>query len=412
MHEWMKKRYFRWGLTAFVVVACSILLALGLSRLGTFRAWLNGVLQAFTPLVWGLVIAYILNPVCARIENGVYALSRRWGMKERGASVLGRALGVLGAMILALAVIFAVIMLLVPQLFTSIKTLVDNARSYFTSFEVWAIGLFENFPEVGAFVESTLHNALVYRQSWVENELLGTVQSIMTRVGSGVLSVLNFLMDFLIGLIVAAYMLAGRKRYVAQMRKLNAALWNQKVAQWFLDLAAQTNRVFGGFIRGKILDSIIIGVLCYIGALILRLPYAILVACIVGITNVIPFFGPFIGAIPCAFIILIVSPIKCVYFVIFVFLLQQLDGNFIGPRILGDTTGLNSFWVLVSITVFSGLFGFAGMLLGVPVFAVLYILIKQLAEARLERKGMPVQTESYLEPAAAKEQGTEEAEKI
>lgn len=400
MREWMQKRNIRWGVTAFVVIAASIFLAIGLSRLTTFSSWLKGVLSAFTPLVWGVVIAYILNPVAGRIERFSLKFFDKMKMKPKVAGIVARTLSVFGAMLVALLSIFAVIMLIVPQLWTSLQNLVNNSRGYYNTVESWILRLFDDYPEMADVIGAVLNRVFTYLQDWIQNELLGTMQSIMTAVGSGLFSVVNWLLDFLIGLIVAAYMLAGRKRYLAQMRKINAALWNKRVADWFLELAANANRVFGGFIRGKILDSIIIGVLCYIGALILQLPYAILVACIVGITNVIPFFGPFIGAVPCAFIILLVSPTKCLYFLIFVFLLQQLDGNVIGPSILGDTTGLSSFWVLVSITVFSGLFGFAGMLLGVPVFAVLYILVKEIIEKKLTKKGLPTDTEAYLDTAA------------
>ena len=398
MREWMEKRNIRWGVTAFVVIASCILLALGLSRLTTFITWLKGVLTAFTPLVWGLVIAYILNPVAGRVEALVLKLCAKCNMKPKASSIVARTLGVVCAMLVALLAIFAVIMLIVPQLITSVQNLVGNSRNYYNTVEGWVLHIFENYPEVSGILEMVLDRIYTFVQNWIQNELLGTMQSIMSAVSSGLFSVINWLLDFLIGLIVAAYVLAGRKRYIAQARKINAALWNKKVADWFLELGAHINRVFGGFIRGKILDSIIIGVLCYIGALILKLPYAILVACIVGLTNVIPFFGPFIGAIPCAFIILLVSPAKCLYFLIFVFLLQQLDGNLIGPSILGDTTGLSSFWVLVSITVFSGLFGFAGMILGVPVFAVLYILVKEIVEKKLSKKGLPTSTDEYLNP--------------
>lgn len=409
MRELMQKRNIRWGVTAFVVIAASIFLAIGLSRLTTFMTWLKDVLSAFTPLVWGVVIAYILNPVAGKIERVVLKLAFKAKLKPKTAAIIARALGVIGALLVALLAIFAVIMLIVPQLVTSVENLISNSRNYYLTVESWISRLFVDYPDLADVLGVVLDRIYAFIQNWIQNELLGTMQSIMTAVGSGLFTVVNWLLDFLIGMIVAAYMLAGRKRYLAQMRKINAALWNKKVADWFLELAAHSNRVFGGFIRGKILDSIIIGVLCYIGALILQLPYAILVACIVGITNVIPFFGPFIGAIPCAFIILLVSPAKCLYFVIFVFLLQQLDGNVIGPSILGDTTGLSSFWVLVSITVFSGLFGFAGMILGVPVFAVLYILVKEIIEKKLAKKGLPTETEAYLDVAAG--QGIEAPEK-
>ena len=396
-----KRKYIRWGVTGFIVIAASILLALGLSRLSVFRAWVGGILQVFSPIIWGIVIAYILNPVAAMVEKFFAKLLGK-KLKERTAKRIGHALGVIAAMLLALAVIAAVIMLIAPQVLNSIKTLVANGKSYYATLETWVNSLLENHPELKEPAETALNKAFHFLEDWIQNSLLSSVSSVMTAVTTGVYSVLKWLLNFLIGMIIAAYLLAGKERYIAQIRKINAALWNQKIASRVVEIAQHSNRVFGGFIRGKIVDSAIIGVLCYIGAAIMQLPYSILVATIVGITNVIPFFGPIIGAVPCALIILLVSPIQCLYFLIFVFVLQQIDGNIIGPRILGDTTGLSSFWVLVSITLFSGLFGFAGMILGVPVFAVIYILVKELTEERLARKGLPVETSHYYtNPQAA-----------
>ena len=159
--------------------------------------------------------------------------------------------------------------------------------------------------------------------------------------------------------------------------------------------ARYIHKVFGGFIIGKIVDSIIIGILCFLGLSVMNMPYTLLVSVIVGVTNVIPFFGPFIGAIPSALLILLVSPIQCLYFLIFILVLQQFDGNILGPKILGDTTGISSFWVLFSILLFGGLLGFVGMIVGVPIFAVFYRLLGDFINGLLEKKDLPVQTSQY-----------------
>jgi len=233
--------------------------------------------------------------------------------------------------------------------------------------------------------------------NWITNGLLPNIETILTGLTSSVMSVVGAALDILIGFCAAIYMLASKDLFIAQSKKLVVALCKEQTANHVFDLGRRIHKVFSGFIIGKILDSMIIGILCYLGMLILKLPYPALIATVIGVTNVIPFFGPFIGAIPCTFLILLVNPLQALYFALFVFGLQQLDGNVIGPRILGDTIGISGFWVLVSITVAGGLFGFAGMLLGVPVFAVLYMLVNDFVIYRLKKKGKPVETPKYYD---------------
>ena len=399
MRDPLKMKYIRWGLTLFAVVASSIVLAMLLSHLSVFGNWISGIYGAFTPLVWGLVLAYILNPVATRVHNRLYRLFSR-KHKPESAEKAALVLSVVVAIFLAVLTIFGIIMLIIPQLISSVQTLINNGSDYYEKAETWVNHMLEDRPNLQQYAENVLDNSYAYLEDWLENKLLPSAQSVVTAVATGVYSVVRWIVHFFIGMIVAAYMLANKKKLLAQCRTLNAAIWSTKVSSRILEIVALSNRAFGGFIRGKLLDSAIIGVLCYLGAVILKLPYAILVAAIVGITNVIPFFGPLIGAIPCAFLILLVSPIKCLYFIIFILLLQQLDGHIIGPRILGDSIGLSSFWILVSIIVFSGLFGFAGMLLGVPLFAVFYSIIKEVSENILLKKGLPVDTAAYYEPKA------------
>ena len=229
----------------------------------------------------------------------------------------------------------------------------------------------------------------------MENTLVPNITNVVSGVGTSVLKVLNFLYNLLIGLIVAVYLLGSRKKFARQSVLLVRSCLKPKWADLFLNEIAYVDRVFGGFIDGKLLDSAIIGVLCYIGCLLLRIPNALLISAIVGITNIIPFFGPFIGAIPSTFLILIEDPLKALWFVLFILVLQQVDGNIIGPTILGDRTGLSSFWVLFTIIFFGGLWGVVGMVIAVPLFAVIYDTIKKLVRRGLYHKAQGQMWEQY-----------------
>jgi len=220
---------------------------------------------------------------------------------------------------------------------------------------------------------------------------------IMQKISSRVILTLKTLLNLIIGVIVCVYFLNGKDKFKAQIKKVITALFRRDTANEIFEFGNYAHHAFGGFITGKIIDSIIIGVICFISMSIFRLPYPLLISVIVGVTNIIPFFGPFIGAVPSALIILMVSPIQALYFLILVIILQQLDGNIIGPAILGNSTGLSSFWVLFSIVIFGGLFGPVGMIIGVPVFAVIYYYAGKWIRKRLRNKGLEDRTEEYEE---------------
>ncbi len=242
-------------------------------------------------------------------------------------------------------------------------------------------------------------------QNWFRTDFMTDINQIMTNLTEGILGFLNEIFDFLVGIIVSIYVMYGRETFARQAKKIVYALFPPKKANLVLHLGNKTNEIFGGFIIGKIIDSIIIGILCFIILSIIKMPYTLLVSVIVGVTNVIPFFGPFIGAIPCSVLILLNDPMKGLYFIIFVFLLQQFDGNILGPKILGDTTGLSSFWVITAILFGGGLFGFAGMLLGVPTFAVIYYILQLVIESRLEQKNLPTNSRHYHQMSYVDEYG-------
>lgn len=390
-------KYFRWGVTLLCVVLASILFAVIFVNLSGFFETISALIAVLSPLLYGGVFAFLLNPIVALVDRHLPKLLRKKINKAEMVKKLSRVAGIALALTIGGFVVYGVLYLLLPQLYDSIMNIVGNLSAYFGTMENWLLGLLEDNPELRGTVETALESIYVYVQNWLSQDFLSDLQRIMTGLTSSVMIVLREIMNILIGVVASVYILWSKDTFRAQAKKLTVCLFRPERANRILHVGRETNRVFNGFVVGKIIDSLIIGVLCYIGMLILRLPYPMLIATVVGITNVIPFFGPFIGAIPSAVLILLVSPLQCVYFLIFILGLQQLDGNVIGPYILGDSTGISGFWVLVSITVAGNLFGFAGMLLGVPLFAVFYGLLKEWMAATLKKKEHPTETGEYLD---------------
>jgi len=390
-------KYFRWGVTLLGVVLASILFAVIFVNLSGFFETVSALIAVLSPLLYGGVFAFLLNPIVVLVDKYLPRLLSKKMKKAETVKKLSRIAGIALALTIGGFVVYGVLYLLLPQLYDSIMNIVGNLSSYFGTMESWVLGLLEDNPDLRGTVETALESVYAHVQNWLSQDFLSDLQRIMTGLTSSVMLVLREVMNILIGVVASVYILWSKDTFRAQAKKLTVCLFRPERANRILHVGRETNRVFNGFVVGKIIDSLIIGVLCYIGMLVLRLPYPMLIATVVGITNVIPFFGPFIGAIPCAVLILLVSPLQCVYFLIFILALQQLDGNVIGPYILGDSTGISGFWVLVSITVAGNLFGFAGMLLGVPLFAVAYGLLKEWMTATLKKKEHPTETGEYLE---------------
>jgi len=389
-----ENRYFQLGVMLVTVLAIGSILLGVVLNLGAVGRILATIGDVFSPLVLGLVFAYLLNPLMNFAEFRVRPfLEKR--MPEKKAFKLRRAISLIFALLCAGILVYEFFAMLVPQLYDSVVGIVNNFSGYYASVEGWVSRFLADNPAVQDYAIDLMGDLYGMLKNWATNGLLPSIETIVTGLTSSVMSVVTTLMNILIGLCAAVYMLCSRDTFMAQSKKIVVALFQESTANHIFDLFRRIHKVFSGFIVGKILDSLIIGILCYIGMLILKLPYPALIATVVGVTNVIPFFGPIIGAIPCFFLILLVNPLQAVYFGLFVLALQQLDGNVIGPRILGDSIGISGFWVLVSITVAGGLFGFAGMLLGVPVFAVLYMIFSDILQVLLKRKGHPVETEEY-----------------
>ena len=375
------KPYLYGMLAGFGAISLSIIFFFLIYRFDGFGDAISTLTGILMPFIYGAVIAYLLKPVCNTIE----AFLRRF-IPEKMKNLIN-ALSVTFTILFGLLLIYALCMMIIPQLITSVTTLYYTAQANITKFMYWAnhLEFIEKNEQIMELLNSAYAALNTNLDTWIKNTLLPSMQNILSGAALGVLNVVVVLKNLIIGIIVAVYMLASRKRFVQQGKMVLYSVVKPRWASLITEEVKYADRMFGGFINGKILDSAIIGLLCYIGCLIFKFPSALLVSVIIGVTNVIPFFGPFIGAIPATLLILIQNPIKALWFVLFVLVLQQADGNIIGPKILGNTTGLSSFWVLFAILLFGGLWGFAGMIVGVPLFAVIYDVIKKLVIHGLRR---------------------------
>ena len=397
--KWDKK-YLYWGITAFCVVACAILFYMALNYIGVVGRAIKALVGILSPFIWGLVITYLLTPLVRTLQNRLFdplcARLNRGGKHRRGKK-LARGLAVFLSEIIMLAVIVALFYLIIPQLYSSIETIIVNSPVYIDSLTTWVTKLLTDFPEIRSYVTQVMGDVNTDLMSWLQTTVLPGLGSLLSNVGTGVKYLLTGLYNLIIGIIVSVYILGDSETFGANAKRLLYSLLTPEAAKKLLEGLDFTNRTFIGFLNGKLLDSAIIGLICYIVCAILDMPYALLVSVIIGLTNIIPFFGPFIGAVPSAIIILMVSPIKCLIFVVFIIILQQVDCNLIGPKILGSSVGINGFWVMFSIILGAGLFSFWGMLLGVPVFVLIYTLINNSVDRKLRRSDLPVTTEEFME---------------
>ena len=397
-------KYIATGVTAFCVIAASILLFFLFYEMKAIAAILKQISAILEPFFIGAVVAYLVTPLYnLLVRNLNDGLSRK--LKARHANFFSVAISLFVSIMAAVLVIGGLVALVVPQFVNSIIGIFNSLETYSNNFLVWINDVFANRPELADQLEAMYQQISGVIMTWVQNNLIPSAEALVDSVGSlgtlfngvisGVKVIVRILKDVIIGFIVSAYLLVAKRRLIGQAKKIIYGLLPVKTSNFILYECRYIHTIFGGFIRGKLLDSMIIGVLCFIGCSVFRFPYPLVVGVIVGVTNVIPFFGPFVGAIPCAVLILLVSPIKCLYFCIFILALQQFDGNVLGPKILGNTTGLSSFWVLFSIILFGGLFGFVGMIIAVPLFAVIYSLISSYINHRLTKRTLSLETSDY-----------------
>lgn len=393
MREGPQKKFFYWGVTIVSVVAISILFFFAIFKMEAIGHFIGQIFNILMPFVYGLVIAYLLIPSFNYFYRKLYPVLKKKAKTPQRAARLAKGLSTLISMLLGMLIVGALISMVLPQLVNSIIGLVDTLPASIRNVTLWLQNLLANNPEIEKTAMQFYQEGVDTLTVWIKNDMIPQLTSLM----NGLVGTFNFLKNLLIGIIIAVYVLNSKELFAAQAKKLLYSFVKVPQANLIIDNVRFTHQVFGGFINGKLLDSLIIGVICFIGMSIFKLPYAMLVSVIIGVTNIIPFFGPFIGAIPSTFLILLINPMQAVYFLVFVFALQQFDGNILGPKILGDSTGLSSFWVMFAILLFGGLFGFAGMVLGVPLFAVFYSFVSGMVRRSLRKRVLPEDTSAYFD---------------
>lgn len=383
------EKYFYLMIAGFGAISLSILFFFLLFKLDVVFYYVKAAGNTLMPFIIGCVMAYLIYPISQAITAYLDKMTSDRYKK------LTQSTGIFLGLLLFIVAIYLLLWMLLPQLLDSVASVFTGMPAMVDSLSKWINSLFQDNPELSKAVNIALETSSTELQNWVSGTMLPKAQELIASLSTSVMSVFNFLFDFVIGIIVCIYVLGSADKLKRQSKMIITAIFPKKYADIVFEIANEMDICFGGFIRGKLLDSLIIGILCFICISIMKMPYPVLISTIVGVTNIIPFFGPFIGAVPSAILILTVSPIQALYFVIFIFVLQQFDGNVLGPTILGQSTGLGSIWVLFSILVFGELFGFVGMIIGVPTFAVIYYLFSKLVFRKLEERELYGVAEDY-----------------
>lgn len=387
--------YVKWGLTAFLVIVTGGLFWLIFSNLTGFYDALLSLFDILSPILYGCLFAYLMNPIMerTRVLLEKFLTTRKRQLQEKTVRRVSFIGGLVTAVLVFLMLIYALIAMIVPNVIDSIESLLqkDRLESYYNTISDWINRTFTGTP-VETWFHDNLNDLLTFITDKLREIDLG---SFVVDLTSSVYSVVMGVFSFLLGIIAAVYILVFKKELCWQSKKIVVAWFRPERANRLFELARRTNRIFGGYVIGKLIDALIVGVITYIFMLIANLPYAALVSALVGVTNVIPFFGPLIGMVPSALLLLLDKPVNALIFIIFSLILQQIDGNIIENRILGEKLGISDFWVLVAILLFGGVFGIVGMLLGVPVFVVIYSLIADHINRRLRSKHLPTEGELY-----------------
>ena len=390
--EWNKK-YTTVAVYTLIVLAAGVVIYQILNNFTYVRGALGVFGKIMLPFVYGFAIAYILNPVLKWFEGKAFPWLGRGKLSRRAC----RYLGVACTIVVGLLVIGFFVGIVIPQLAVSIANVLSNITEYAAIIQDVVVSFTSRFKNSEVFLP-IVQSLIDYVEDIVRafmDMLSKSLGGIINTTISTTIQITSTIINFFVGFIIAIYIWISKETFFAQLRKLMHAFLSENAIERLTALSDTANRVFSRFIIGKIIDSLIIGVICYLGMRILRIPFALLISVIVCVTNVIPYFGPFIGAIPSILLLLFTNPIKGLWFTVFIILLQQVDGNIIGPKILGESTGLSAFWVIFAVTIFGGLFGFVGMIIGVPLFAVIYAIVKEGSEARLRRKNLATETAAY-----------------
>ena len=346
-------------------------------------AALGGVLGIISPFITAFAIAFVLNLPMKFFEEKVFDFLD----KEKSSFVRGlkRPLSILATFVTLIGLIVALILFVVPQLASSLSTLLDAVPGYMNSFEK-LLNQYLSSTEILQNIYDTLIN------TWQEilKYLANFLSTSLTGILNTTVSITSGFINFILSLVLTIYMLASKETLIYQIKKMLYAFLNHNIVDKILSIGRLTNTTFAKFITGQCIEAVILGVLCFIGMNIFKMPYSLLVSVLIGVTALIPVFGAFIGTIPAVFLILIINPIQALWFIVFILCLQQLEGNIIYPRVVGNSVGLSAIWVMLAMLVGGSTLGLIGMLIGIPLFSVAYQLIKDYTNKRLIKKEVKI----------------------
>lgn len=380
----------------FLTFCCCTLFFFLIYRYNGLANYWDNIAFILQPVIIGIVLAYLLNPIVNTVEGWVKKPLEKHVRNPKRIKGLSRMLGITGAWLFFVVIIGVLVAMILPSITDSILSMIKTLPEEVNNLMSWINKLLEDDTEIATILNEAILRGSEFLENWFQNTFLPQMERYIASITSGVFAGVKLIINIFVGFIISVYVLSSKEKFAGQAKKVVYALFKPAAANVLVDTVRKSHQIFGGFISGKLLDSFIIGILAYICLTIMKMPYTMLVSVIIGVTNVIPFFGPFIGAIPSFVIIVLQDPVQGLYFLIFILILQQVDGNIIGPKILGDSTGLSSFWVVFAITFFGGVWGFPGMLMGVPLTAVIYYIAGQGLRYLLHKKGIPDDTESYV----------------
>lgn len=413
-YKWDKK-YLYWGITAFAVIVAAMffrsMFFTDSKEPNVIISFFTKLMGALSPVFYGFAFAYLLNPIENFFEKKVYMrLAHKRMVKndpnhEYGNEAMiktkkwSRVFGVTCAMLILLLVITGIILIIVPQLISTIQGLVGNMQGYFNEAREWVNNQLVDYPEAQEWLNNSLDNAFDTIMDWLNDTIMPQMTDIIATFTGGLITVIQVFMNIFFGLVIAIYFLYSKELFAAQLKKLLYSISTPRYGNAVVRNLREVHKTFGGFLSGKIIDSLIIMILFFIILTVFNFPYAALCSVLMGIFNIIPVFGPFIGAVPCALLVLLEDPLYFIYFVIVVIVVQQLDGNVIGPMVLGESTGLSSFWIIFALLVGQSIFGFIGLIIGIPLFAVIYAIVRSRVGRKLEGRGLPKDSNVYRKVA-------------
>lgn len=407
-----KEEYNTLACYVVLVFTACILVKLVIENILNIFSGVSTILSVMSPIIWGVVIAYLMNPLMCFVEKilknkvfkridfsvDVTKLSNEEKYQFKKKNKLVRSISVTITVVITIILLVIIVAMLFPELIKSISGLVEDFPTYIRNLYSQTIQWIDNNPSVNSLFGEQLEEKISNIQKQLLqlfSEFKPTLDKVMDVVGKGISGVVGGVKNFAIGFILSVYLLFSKEDFIAQIRKGTFAIFPTDFTKKLLSIGSKTNSIFSDFLVGKAVDSLIIGVICFITLTIMQMPYTVLISILVGITNMIPFFGPFIGAVPSAILVLLTEPKRTIAFIIFIVVLQQIDGNIIGPKILGNKMGLSTFWIVFAILVFGGLFNVVGMFIGVPVFTIIYISVNSFVEDRLKAKNMPMDKRYY-----------------